>query len=1399
MAGGVGEVLAPQRRDRQLVNVRVLGTLAVEANDVPVHVAGPHRRRLLALLASMPGRCASVDLIVDSLWGEDPPPSATKTVQAHVARLRRSLEPAGVELIETAPGGYRLAVEPSAVDAVRFDKLAGLGRHLLTAGARAEAAEALSAGLELWRGPAYVEFTEVEVVRAEATRLAEVRLIAVEDLADAQLGMGAAVSAIPGLQRLVVEEPGRERAWSLLMRALYAAGRQHDALDAFQRARRALAESFGLEPGPELRAVERQIFEQDPTLAAATGQAQLAAALRFSTPFIGRAEEQAALDVAWRQARAGDGQLRILRGMVDSGRTRLAADLAGRVLADGGAVEYSRGSELPGLFGERGEPGAVVDLVGERCRRVPQLLVVDDVEWASEPAVGIVDAIARATDQFALLLVLIVEPSAGGPAVSAVDRLDPAGACTLDVGPLADEDMAVIVTADGVEAGAIPAVLGVAAGLPGVARREAAAWAERTASERLRVAASSSAGAGAAAAQAQASVLDEVVELVAARARRDELRSPRWTGRQPYRALATYGPQDAELFVGRERLVAELAAKVLQRRLVVVVGPSGSGKSSIVRAGLVPLARSGRLPGDMPWQAHVVMPGRDPITAIDALADLDEAGPHLLVVDQFEEVFSTSPATVAAWAGRVVALAGDPALDVHVVLVVRADEYAVLTTVPGLAETVENAQLLVGAPSEEELRRIVVEPARRTGVAVEPGLVDLVAHDVGGYDTVLPLVSVAMAEVWERRDGGVLRAGCYVDMGGVGTAVERLGAQALTAVSPDDVRRVLLSLADVTDEGVWTRRRVRFDELPAAQANAVDALVDARLVVRGEDTVEIVHEVVFRAWPLLAGWLEAARADLVLERDLRIAARVWDDEGRTDDTVYRGGRLQAAIEWTGRQPTVPPLTAAFIEAGRDRSGRDTQQIHEQLAREVGARRRLARALSIAAVLLVLALVAGALAIASRSRADDERLRADDAASVAAQRQADAENARAAADRERDTARLARLIAESERELDSHLDLGLLLAAESYRRVDTPETRGALLTALTSSISSELPTMVSDTVGAPVHRTNSAFLGFMSGRPGRPIGLDISANGAIVASARYEDDTTCGCALALIFDTATRREIGRFEIPFPAALGIDLSPDGRFALARGPSAIYLFDVTTRSTIELDVAPVEEGFDVPRPFFTAGGDRFVVPANDGSLTLWDTVTHEQLDVTLPHTPAGLVGLAGDGALAIALADPPGVMFWDVDAAQEVRRVALENFPLNSEINTFAFAGDGSTLGGVRGSRSSVRLGPGDGQGARRSGRPLRRVPWDRLRPGLNDVGDRNGHGWDHDVRRRDRAGARRSPPGTRHRRGRRRVQRRRALPRLCEQRRPRRAVGRQHRCRTDRRTHRRAADLKPGLFP
>ena len=267
------------------------------------------------------------------------------------------------------------------------------------------------------------------------------------------------------------------------------------------------------------------------------------------------------------------------------------------------------------------------------------------------------------------------------------------------------------------------ALVAVADGLPGVARREAAAWAERVASDRLHAAAASAIGALTASDEARASVFDEVVHLVTARARRNELVSTSWAGRQPYRALASYGPEDADLFVGRERLVAELAARVLDRRLVAVVGASGSGKSSLVRAGLIPLVRSGQLPGGAPWRTQVVVPGRDPLAALDAVADLDEPGPQLLVVDQFEEALAGDEAD--AFASRLVDLVLDAALDVHVVIVVRADQYATLATSHGVSPNSSRT------PRCSSVRRRARNcsgssrcPAQRTGCVVEPGLVD---------------------------------------------------------------------------------------------------------------------------------------------------------------------------------------------------------------------------------------------------------------------------------------------------------------------------------------------------------------------------------------------------------------------------------------------------------------------------------------------------------------------------------------------------------------------------------------------------------------------------------------------------------------------------------------------------
>ena len=218
---------------------------------------------------------------------------------------------------------------------------------------------------------------------------------------------------------------------------------------------------------------------------------------------------------------------------------------------------------------------------------------------------------------------------------------------------------------------------------------------------------------------------------------------------------------------------------MLDRRLVAVVGASGSGKSSLVRAGLVPLVRSGRLPGDGPWRASVIVPGDDAAAALDGVAELDEPGTQLLVVDQFEEAFA-SHARSRPWPARLIDLVLDAALDIHVVIVVRADQYAALTAIRPLAELLDDAQVLVGPPSDDELRRIIEVPARRTGCVAERPLVDLVVDEVGRTPRRPPArLGGAGGRVGDAATATRLTAARYVEIGGLAAAVERLGERAV--------------------------------------------------------------------------------------------------------------------------------------------------------------------------------------------------------------------------------------------------------------------------------------------------------------------------------------------------------------------------------------------------------------------------------------------------------------------------------------------------------------------------------------------------------------------------------------------------------------------------------------------
>jgi DNA-binding SARP family transcriptional activator len=247
-----------------VIELRLLGPVEVLVDGHPVPLP-PKPRALLALLALELGRAVSTDRIVDTLWDEAPPEQAIKTVQVYVSQLRRTL---GADRIETVGGGYRLAAERVALDSAHFERLVREGRTQLDRGEPAQAAEALEDALALWHGPALADLPW----RDEAARLEELRLGALEALADAELELGHHARLVPELEQRTLERPERERTLAQLMLALYRSGRQEEALDAFHRAREGLVERLGVEPGPELRDLQQRILRQDPELAAPRAQ-----------------------------------------------------------------------------------------------------------------------------------------------------------------------------------------------------------------------------------------------------------------------------------------------------------------------------------------------------------------------------------------------------------------------------------------------------------------------------------------------------------------------------------------------------------------------------------------------------------------------------------------------------------------------------------------------------------------------------------------------------------------------------------------------------------------------------------------------------------------------------------------------------------------------------------------------------------------------------------------------------------------------------------------------------------------------------------------------------------------------------------------------------------------------
>ena len=390
-----GHCWSNPRGMRGSLEIRVLGPFEVAVAGRAVAVSGSKRHGLLALLALRRGRVVGVDELVGALWGEELPTAPRNALQHHVARLRAAL---GQDAIVAAPDGYALA--EASVDALRFEEMLAQARVALREGDARAAAESVASALAWWRGPALQGLTETAWFSAEARRLEALRVDALEEQFEAALALGEHRAIASALQATLEENPFRERLWGQLMLALYRCGRQADALETFQEARRELAEHLGLEPGPELRALQDAILVHDPAIAAPPPSWRRGNLPTPATSFVDREDERAEILALLREHR-----LVTLTGPPGVGKSRLALEVARflepEIAAGIWLVDLSRASgaaDVPGLVARAVDARGADPLarVIARFRDSDALLVLDRCSRVVDEASRIISAVLSA-------------------------------------------------------------------------------------------------------------------------------------------------------------------------------------------------------------------------------------------------------------------------------------------------------------------------------------------------------------------------------------------------------------------------------------------------------------------------------------------------------------------------------------------------------------------------------------------------------------------------------------------------------------------------------------------------------------------------------------------------------------------------------------------------------------------------------------------------------------------------------------------------------------------------------------------------------------------------------------------------------------------------------------------
>lgn len=786
------------------------------------------------------------------------------------------------------------------------------------------------------------------------------------------------------------------------------------------------------------------------------------------------------------------------------------------------------------------------------------------------------------------------------------------------------------------------------------------------------------------------------------------------TGLSPYKGLNYFDESDADFFVGREALTAKLIERVLaltlrqahtvpkavsfregrlstgstqETRFLAIVGASGSGKSSLVRAGLVSALRWNNASTD--WRIQLLMPTAHPLeslaetltqesnsviataTLMDDMAR-DERSLQiftrrllgstngsrlLLVVDQFEELFGLcrSEEERVAFIGNLLTAASEADGPVSVLITLRADFYAPCANYPRLRQALAEHQEYIGAMNDEELRRAIEEPAQRGRWEFEPGLVELLLHDVGHEPGALPLLSHALFETWQRRRGRTMTLSGYTSAGGVRGAIaetaEAVFADQFTHEQQTIARRIFLRLTELGDEAGAgdTRRRATFDELilkpeEAATTHAVlKALADARLITTTEGAVEVAHEALIREWPTLHGWLEENREGLRLHRQLTETAQDWSATNRDPDLLYRGARLAQTSEWAStHQDEMNALEIEFLAASVEASELEVAEREAQRQRELEAaqkladterrraeeqthsanrlrmRNRVVTALGVIAVFL--AILAGVFSIQSNRNAE----------------QAQANLTRSEAQR---------LAAEANNLLLNNGDSNLiaLLAVRSLNMQYTP-SGDAVLSSLTGL---EAP---------PIE---------FKGHTSDVWGVDFSPDGKYLATG--SDDKT-----ARLWDVATGETIRTFTGHTKEVGDVAFSPDGKYLLTGSTDGTArLWNITSGQTVQVfsgHTATIDSVAFSPDGKYvaTAGGD-------DLTARIWDVATGQTLHTLTGHSYRVIrVAFSPDGKYVLTGSVDWTARLWDVATGREVHVFEHPNV-----VGSIAFSPDGKFI--------------------------------------------------------------------------------------------------------------------------